>query len=335
MQGVLDKFGMGGMMDQLKELGLDELLHTPPPGLDEAIAIAKVVEFVESASYARFTRIIFDTAPTGHTLRMLSLPDFVSATLIKVQTLQSKLGGAGKLVGALFGDGGGEKAVERLQKLKDRVDMVARLFRRVPKFQCIAEPFLNFKILCKLNFCVKNMQLRCAVRYTATGTTKAARWVCVACYRAVQSMLTLEQKATLSSQTPEEALICRDQENMDFVIVTIPTVMALEESSRLAKSLRKEGVPASTIIVNQIVGESMGSKYVEMKLREQRKAMEMLQASPHLKPLQVITGKLVDLEVRGVPALQYFGSMLWRDMPVPSVGSGEALVRAGAPHATC
>ena len=129
LQGVLDKFGMGAMMEQLSELGLDELLNTPPPGLDEAIAISKVVEFVESASYARFTRIIFDTAPTGHTLRMLTLPDFVSSTLVKVQTLQSKLGGAGKVVGALFGGGGGERAVERLQQLQGRVDMVAALFR--------------------------------------------------------------------------------------------------------------------------------------------------------------------------------------------------------------
>jgi hypothetical protein len=34
--------------DQLKELKLGELLETPPPGLDEAVAIAKVVQFVNS-----------------------------------------------------------------------------------------------------------------------------------------------------------------------------------------------------------------------------------------------------------------------------------------------
>ena len=120
-------------MDQLAGLGLEELLNTPPPGLDEAIAISKVVEFVESAEYARFTRIVFDTAPTGHTLRMLTLPDFVAATLEKVSRLQGKLSGAGGGIGqALFGAGGGDKAIKQLRKLQDRVELVSRLFRCAP-----------------------------------------------------------------------------------------------------------------------------------------------------------------------------------------------------------
>jgi hypothetical protein len=40
--------------DQLKELKLGELLDTPPPGLDEAVAIAKVVQFVNSQVGADF-----------------------------------------------------------------------------------------------------------------------------------------------------------------------------------------------------------------------------------------------------------------------------------------
>lgn len=120
-------------MDSLADLGLEELLNTPPPGLDEAIAISKVVEFVESASYARFSRIVFDTAPTGHTLRMLTLPDFVAAALDKVTALQTKLGGTGAgAVAALFGAGGTEAAVASLEKLKGRVNMVSRLFRCAP-----------------------------------------------------------------------------------------------------------------------------------------------------------------------------------------------------------
>ena len=41
----------------------------------------QVVEFVKNPEYSHFSRIIFDTAPTGHTLRLLTLPDFLDASL--------------------------------------------------------------------------------------------------------------------------------------------------------------------------------------------------------------------------------------------------------------
>ena len=62
-----------------------ELLDTLPPGVDELVAISKVVSFLKAPEYAKFTRIIFDTAPTGHTLRLLTLPDFIDATIGKVR----------------------------------------------------------------------------------------------------------------------------------------------------------------------------------------------------------------------------------------------------------
>ncbi len=58
--------------------------HVPGPAPREMALLAQVVQFVDSAEYTRFTRIIFDTAPTGHTLRLLALPDFVDASLGKV-----------------------------------------------------------------------------------------------------------------------------------------------------------------------------------------------------------------------------------------------------------
>jgi anion-transporting ArsA/GET3 family ATPase len=85
-KGVKDfmgSMGLGGFVEQLEDLKLGELLETPPPGLDEAIAITKVVQFIKGDEYAKFTRIIFDTAPTGHTLRLLSLPDFLDAISAK------------------------------------------------------------------------------------------------------------------------------------------------------------------------------------------------------------------------------------------------------------
>ena len=83
--GVLGSIpGVGSLLEQLRGLELGELLDTPPPGLDEAIAIAKVVQLLDSEEYAAYDRVVFDTAPTGHTLRLLSLPDFLDTGIGKV-----------------------------------------------------------------------------------------------------------------------------------------------------------------------------------------------------------------------------------------------------------
>lgn len=53
----------------------------------------QVVQFVKSPEYAHFSRIVFDTAPTGHTLRLLTLPDFLDASLgATARPVQSRKG---------------------------------------------------------------------------------------------------------------------------------------------------------------------------------------------------------------------------------------------------
>ena len=46
----------------------------------------------------------------------------------------------------------------------------------------------------------------------------------------------------------------RDKEANEFIIATIPTVMAIKESERLLQVLRKEHIPCNRIIVNQVTG---------------------------------------------------------------------------------
>ena len=71
--------------------------------------------------YARFTRIVFDTAPTGHTLRLLTVPDFVEASLGKLIRLRKKLAAAGGAVRGLFGASEKQdEAVAKLEALKVR-----------------------------------------------------------------------------------------------------------------------------------------------------------------------------------------------------------------------
>ena len=58
-----------------------------PPGMDEAMAFTKVLEYSQNPE---FDLIIFDTAPTGHTLRFLGIPDMLSGWLGKLIRLKLK-----------------------------------------------------------------------------------------------------------------------------------------------------------------------------------------------------------------------------------------------------
>ena len=89
--------------------------------------------------YARFTRIVFDTAPTGHTLRLLTVPDFVEASLGKLIRLRKKLAAAGGAVRGLFGASEKQdEAVAKLEALKVRRGGYGRHVAVPRKLACAA-----------------------------------------------------------------------------------------------------------------------------------------------------------------------------------------------------
>ena len=106
--------------------------------------------------------------------------------------------------------------------------------------------------------------------------------------------------------------VFRNPETTEFVIVTIPTMMAASESIRLAKALRKEGVPLHTMVVNQLLSPGVKQQFLEVRSRDQQRALQRLAEDPELSKLQLVEAPLLDLEVRGVPALQFFGHTVWR-----------------------
>lgn len=75
------------------ELGLSKILPellSAFPGIDEAMSFAELMQAVQIMNYSV---IVFDTAPTGHTLRLLSFPDLLDKAFRKFQTLKDKMSG--------------------------------------------------------------------------------------------------------------------------------------------------------------------------------------------------------------------------------------------------
>lgn len=111
--------GMEGnpLTEMLGEDGLDSLAGSMP-GADEAAAIRLLLELFDDP---RFERVVVDTAPTGHTLRLLELPEMLDSMMGKLLTLRQRLQGLFS-----FGDdntaGGGaelEAFAERIERLRE------------------------------------------------------------------------------------------------------------------------------------------------------------------------------------------------------------------------
>ena len=91
------------------------------PGLDEAMAFDELLKHLENPDW---DVIVFDTAPTGHTLRFLALPEIIEKWADKIIKMHRMTGGIRAL---MFGAKEGEKMREELEKFRRRVLHVRRI----------------------------------------------------------------------------------------------------------------------------------------------------------------------------------------------------------------
>ena len=91
------------------------------PGLDEALAFDQLLRYVEDP---RFDVIIFDTAPTGHTLRFLGLPEVLDTWMDRILRYYRMTGGIRMI---LFGGKQQDAMREELERFQRRVSHVRRV----------------------------------------------------------------------------------------------------------------------------------------------------------------------------------------------------------------
>jgi len=117
-------------------------LMTSVPGIDEAMAFAELMKMVQEMNYST---IVFDTAPTGHTLRLLSFPKTMESAIGKLLELKNRFQGLLTQVTAFMGQGGAEgveNMIGKLEQLKGMIDQVHNQIRNPEKttFVCVCIP---------------------------------------------------------------------------------------------------------------------------------------------------------------------------------------------------
>ena len=245
---------LGVSADLLESLGLSEfsgLLNSPPPGLDELVALGNVM----SESAQEYDVIVVDTAPTGHTLRLLALPQFLDGLLGKLIKLRMKLSGLTSTLQAFMGD---SAAQERAQTIDNAMDKLEQFRKKIAMLET------NLK----------------------------------------------------------------DNSKTNFLVVTVPTKLAIDESKRLVTELKSQGIAVNNIVVNQCLGkseddsesEAIANYYNRRREGQQKWIGKIREAADHVSssneyqsngssssPINVVELPFFDVELVGIPALGFVG----------------------------
>ncbi|KAK6433049.1 Golgi to ER traffic-related protein [Oleoguttula sp. CCFEE 5521] len=103
--------GLGGVGNMFQDMAFSI------PGVDEAMSFAEVLKQVKGMEY---DLVIFDTAPTGHTLRFLQFPSVLEKALGKLSQLSQQFGPMlNSVIGARGGLPNGQSMDDVLKKMED------------------------------------------------------------------------------------------------------------------------------------------------------------------------------------------------------------------------
>lgn len=205
----------------LAEEEVEEIFSLDIPGLDEIMGLKKITDFMESEEYDLY---IVDTAPTGHTLRLLTLPEL----------------------------------------LDDWIKFLA-------------------KTRWRYHYMIKRIS-------GEERTEKADKFL-------------LEMKKTVKRVRN----LLQDSQRTEFVVITIPEAMGVQETEDLIKDLSEFNTPSSHIIINNIFPKN-DCQFCRMRRKEQEKYIKKIKTSfPNFKISEI---PLQAKEIRGIEKLGQLSEML-------------------------
>lgn len=225
-------------------------LMTSVPGIDEAMAFAELMKMVQEMNYST---IVFDTAPTGHTLRLLSFPKTMESAIGKLLELKNRFAGLITQMTAFMGQGGAEGVEAMISKLEQLKGLIDQVHNQI-----------------------------------------------------------------------------RNPEKTTFVCVCIPEFLSIYETERLVQELSKSEIDTHNVVVNQVLfpdkdAEDLVEWYGKVKDTLPGEAQNLIGKTIARKRMQdryisqifelyedfhVVLMPLLDNEVRGVPALESFSTLL-------------------------
>jgi arsenite-transporting ATPase len=106
-------------MNMDMSMGMNPLDSSAMPGADETAAMQLLLEYLDDS---RFERVVVDTAPTGHTLRLLSLPELMDSMTGQLLNFRERIKGTlGDMPGP-FGDPDAREEMDQIEAFSDRIE---------------------------------------------------------------------------------------------------------------------------------------------------------------------------------------------------------------------
>lgn len=203
---------------------VESIFALPIPGIDEVMGLKTITDLIEEG---RFDKFIVDTAPTGHALRLLTLPDM----------------------------------------LDDWIKVMAKM--------------------------------RWKYRYVAT--TFGGK------YRPDEGDdFLVEMKKTVTRIHS----IFKDGKRCEFIVVTIPEDMAVQETGGMIGDLNAYGIKVKQLVINNVVPQNDHCEFCKEKRKGQAAYIDYL--GKHMGNIRITVTPLYPREVKGIDALGNFKESLFQ-----------------------